>query len=564
MQQHLHHSSRAERAAGTVAAIQLRRLQARTRTEEGGAAKERRRVQPGLPWRLRARGAKRARPMAAEGQAPVAAVQPLVAGDLLQMKPGRWPSPTAVRSAVQDAGPPVAGLHHLVVQGPWPVPGSCKAVNGRMAGQWSCTGCGRRAGDSSRAGALARTPCGAAVWAAQAAVHELHELDGVFRCSRCGLHTTAQHAGQASRARCPVPSLQRDGHAWPEGEASLQSLLGQICGYRRWCEAPVVAEVEAEATAHQQPLCTASSEEPTVASSHCGRNRTLPVDVAGGCALTGLQRPLGGLKCLLGGLKVPAAEPAAKKPRLEDGAGRLWVAAAVGPAPLAAAAGPVERRQLKRAAHRPAEGAAEPLAASQAAAAARAECSSISVAALVATWSRGGSSSFGDAVLPACVPVPVVLVPVQPVQLVPINAVQLEPRPELAAPPPSRAKRARMACAVQSGPPALSWQPYSCHKALRLGRSGLWCLSCFSQPVGDYRVWLRERCSDERPPSAAPSRLSAALLRTGDLEAGASEALRIRHAVLLAAARVVPVPAAAFRFGDQAGGRQVQSVDGTG
>ena len=71
-------------------------------------------------------------------------------------------------------------------------------------------------------------------------------------------------------------------------------------------------------------------------------------------------------------------------------------------------------------------------------------------------------------------------------------------------------------------------------------------------------MWLRERCSDERPPSAAPSRLSVALLRTGDLEAGASEALRIRHAVLLAAARVVPVPAAAFRFGDQAGGRQVQ------
>ena len=84
----------------------------------------------------------------------------------------------------------------------------------------------------------------------------------------------------------------------------------------------------------------------------------LPVDVAGSCALTGLQRPLGGLKCLLGGLKVPAAEPAAKKPRLADGAGRLWAAASVGQAPLAAAAGPVERRQLKRAAHRPAEGAA--------------------------------------------------------------------------------------------------------------------------------------------------------------------------------------------------------------
>ena len=62
MQRHLQHRSRADRVAGTVAEIQLRRLQARTRTEEGGAAKERVRTQPGLPWRLRAKGAKRAKP----------------------------------------------------------------------------------------------------------------------------------------------------------------------------------------------------------------------------------------------------------------------------------------------------------------------------------------------------------------------------------------------------------------------------------------------------------------------------------------------------------------------
>ena len=39
MQQHLRHSCCAERFADTVATIQLRRLQARTRTEDGGAAK---------------------------------------------------------------------------------------------------------------------------------------------------------------------------------------------------------------------------------------------------------------------------------------------------------------------------------------------------------------------------------------------------------------------------------------------------------------------------------------------------------------------------------------------
>ena len=144
------------------------------------------------------------------------------------------------------------------------------------------------------------------------------------------------------------------------------------------------------------------------------------------------------------------------------------------------------------------------------------------------------------------------LVPVQPVLVQPV---QLEPGPGPAAQPLSRAKRARFISEAQSGPPALCWQPYVGHMALRLGRSGLWCMRCFTQPIGDYRVWLRGRCSDERPPSVAPSSLSAALLRAGDLDAHASEALRRRFAVLLASARVVPVPVAAFREGDQAGGR---------
>ena len=52
----------AEQAAGTIAAIQLSRLQARTRTPEGGAVKERRRKAPALPRRLRPQGQKRKRP----------------------------------------------------------------------------------------------------------------------------------------------------------------------------------------------------------------------------------------------------------------------------------------------------------------------------------------------------------------------------------------------------------------------------------------------------------------------------------------------------------------------
>ena len=52
----------------------------------------------------------------------------------------------------------------------------------------------------------------------------------------------------------------------------------------------------------------AAAAEATVASSHCGRNRTLPVDLAGSGPLAGLKRPLGGLKPPLGGLNARTAQ----------------------------------------------------------------------------------------------------------------------------------------------------------------------------------------------------------------------------------------------------------------
>ena len=98
--QHCQHSQRAERVASTVAAIQLRRLQARIRTEDGGALKERRRVLPGLPWRLRAKGTKRGRPPTGELAVGGPVLPPSCAGDLLQIKPGAWPAAAAVWAAV--------------------------------------------------------------------------------------------------------------------------------------------------------------------------------------------------------------------------------------------------------------------------------------------------------------------------------------------------------------------------------------------------------------------------------------------------------------------------------
>ena len=195
---------------------------------------------PGLPWRLRAKGTKRGRPPTGELAVGGPVLRPICAGDLLQMKPGAWPAAAAVWAAVQEDAAPADGLHNLVVQGPWPPQGSCRAVNGRLAGPWSCTACGKRAADSSRAVELARKPCRAAGWQAEAATHDLQEFEGVLRCSRCGLQTTAQHGGQVSRSRCPVPKLLQAGRAWPEGEAGLRSLLGRIRGYRRWCETPAL------------------------------------------------------------------------------------------------------------------------------------------------------------------------------------------------------------------------------------------------------------------------------------------------------------------------------------
>ena len=88
LEQHVQHRAAAERVASTVAAIQLRRLQARTRTDDGGALKERRRVPPGLPWRVRAQGKKRSRPHTAGATGVGPAAGPVRAGDLLQMQPG--------------------------------------------------------------------------------------------------------------------------------------------------------------------------------------------------------------------------------------------------------------------------------------------------------------------------------------------------------------------------------------------------------------------------------------------------------------------------------------------
>ena len=138
-----------ERVAATVAAIQLRRLQARPRTAEGAAVKERQRLALGLPLRLRARGSKRRQQQPAAAAEAALEGQPACrAADMLQRKPGAWPVGEMVRAAVLEDAAVADGVHELRPLGPWPPEGTGIAVNGRHAGLWVCSSCGKRAPDT--------------------------------------------------------------------------------------------------------------------------------------------------------------------------------------------------------------------------------------------------------------------------------------------------------------------------------------------------------------------------------------------------------------------------------
>ena len=240
------HKEAAEQVAGTIAAIQLARLQARTRTAEGGAVKERRRRQPALPRRLRPQVGKRKRLSAqaaderrAGGSGGVAAgvgesVLP-PCGRLGQAKECELPSRQDAMEIVFRSQAPAEGLHDLRPVGPWPLPGTVPSRNGRVPWTWACLRCGRSAGDSSRAKELARKPCGGAEWQLAAAKHVL-ELDGtLWRCSRCLLQVRPQHSAQTERQACPVGECSTGGGRWLPGEAGLRELFGRLRAFRHFC-----------------------------------------------------------------------------------------------------------------------------------------------------------------------------------------------------------------------------------------------------------------------------------------------------------------------------------------
>ena len=109
---------------------------------------------------------------------------------------------------------PAEGLHDLRPVGPWPLPGTVPARNGRLPWLWACSRCGRSAGDSSRAKELARKPCGGSAWQLAEANHSLELVNGGWRCSRCLLRVRPQHTAQTERQACPVGEFTSGEGRW--------------------------------------------------------------------------------------------------------------------------------------------------------------------------------------------------------------------------------------------------------------------------------------------------------------------------------------------------------------
>lgn len=220
---------RAEGVARVVAGVQLARLQQRLRTEEGHAVKARKRRPPGGLRRLQPGGAKKV--CLRRADLPDGGLR-----DLL-MPANRARVSASQAGRLLELAEAKEGFHDLWPLGPWPVPGSRTATNGRLVWPWGCRRCNASASDSSRAVALARVPCGAPAWTANFGLHAVVQIGAdAYSCRRCGRKADAAHRSSLAEAACSVPEVHRGPNAWLEGEECLGLLLGRVAAFRRWAE----------------------------------------------------------------------------------------------------------------------------------------------------------------------------------------------------------------------------------------------------------------------------------------------------------------------------------------
>jgi ribonuclease HI len=481
------HKEVAEQVAGTVAAIQLFRLQARPRTTEGGAIKERRRRAPALPRRLRPKGLKRKRPSTeaagerraegSRGDAAGASATALPPCERLgQAKVQELPSREAAMEVVFRSPAPAEGLHDLRPVGPWPLPGTVPARNGRVPGTWACSRCGRSAGDSSRAKQLARSPCGGAEWQFAAAKHSL-ELDGsVWRCSRCLLQVRPQHTAQTERQACPVGECTSGEGRWLQDEA--RELFGRLRAFRDFCtpegeeeEPPLQrCRVGDQTRVHEGQVADQPRVHKGQAADQKWAQEGRPAALTGHQLLT-TCRPVALTEHQLPATCTGSSGGAAAGKRAAPGVAQGLAQAS----PLMEAEGSEERRRLKQ--------TAGPLAGP--------------------TGEASGAFELMGA--PASLP---------------WGGAAAQQAQRQAT---SSEASVRSASFGQPQPAGL--QPYEGHACAFLGRN-LWCLKCFVGPRSAHRSWGHGRCGGVRPPAAMPPALKDNVLPAACSELQASTRAR--------------------------------------
>ena len=140
--------------------------------------------------------------------------------------------------------PAVAGVHHLQPEpGPirpegWPI-----STAGAIKCRWSCTACGKSAGNSSRLFELLRTPCGQqGEW--RQLKHEVQAAGNRVRCSRCGIER--QQCVQLGLQLCPVRVHYRAGVELPAATAAYAAWHGCVKAMHSFCKAGAKQAVAGE------------------------------------------------------------------------------------------------------------------------------------------------------------------------------------------------------------------------------------------------------------------------------------------------------------------------------
>ena len=350
---------------------------------------------------------------------------------------------------------PAEGLHDLRPVGPWPLPGTVPARNGRLPWMWACSRCGRSAGNSSRAKELARSPCGGAEWQLTAAKHSLELDSGEWRCSRCWLQVRPQHSAQTERQACPVGECTSGEGRWLRGEAGLRELFGRLRAVRHFCEPDAAGEEP------PPQRCRVSEASPAAELGSGGSASIGSHAVAAGAQWAG-SGGLGAGDVHRGGVAGATAAGTGQGSSQQSPAARVDS----GSNPLAEAEGATARRALKLSsgAARNAEVAAEDDAACQPPGTAAAALGTADHC-LPSAAAASGSCGSGDA------------------------------------------------DTGTAGPPLFArLQPYMGHVVAFAGRN-LWCLNCFEVPRSAHRSWRHGRCGGVRPPAAMPPASRDCLVR---------------------------------------------------